>query len=61
MTVEPPARPNRPRTSATITVAELVARQAGAPVPPPRPTAPAGAISVAALMRREGRGPHEGG
>ncbi|WP_147258746.1 hypothetical protein [Pseudonocardia hierapolitana] len=39
-------------------MAELLARCAGANPPPPRPTGPDGAVSVAALLRREGRGPH---
>src|SRR5690606_16162778 len=53
----------RPRSSApgtapgTVTVAELIARCSGMPVPPRRTTGPEGAVSVAALLRREGRGP----
>ncbi|OLT15457.1 hypothetical protein BJF78_01885 [Pseudonocardia sp. CNS-139] len=57
-----PARPHTRRTrtsSTTVTVAELLARQAGLPVPPPPvPVEPSRAISVAALLRREGCGPH---
>jgi hypothetical protein len=42
----------------TVTVAELLARCTGASPPPPRLAGPDGAVSVAALLRREGRGPH---
>src|SRR5690606_21354249 len=62
-TVQPPACSPRPRSSApgtapgTVTVAELIARCSGMPVPPRRTTGPEGAVSVAALLRREGRGP----
>ena len=58
--MEPPACLHGPssRSTSTVTVAELLARYAGvaATVPPPR--APGDAVSVAALLRREGHGPH---
>jgi hypothetical protein len=57
--VEPPARSRGPRSrsTGTVTVAELLARYTGAVLPTP-PPGTGYAVSVAALLRREGRGPH---
>ncbi|WP_211362246.1 hypothetical protein [Pseudonocardia cypriaca] len=58
--MEPPGNPHRPRprSAEAISVAELLARCQGAPVPPPSRRGTGDAVSVAALLRREGRGPH---
>ena len=58
--MEPPARSHgaRSSTTGTVTVAELLARYTGVAAPAAPPPEPVGAVSVAALLRREGRGPH---
>lgn len=58
--MEPPARSHgaRSSTTVTVTVAELLARYTGVAAPSAPPPGPVGAVSVAALLRREGRGHH---
>ncbi|MHA6628554.1 hypothetical protein ACU61A_24205 [Pseudonocardia sichuanensis] len=53
-----PAHATRSGAPATITVAELLARCAAGAGPARAAAVPGSAISVTALLRREGRGPH---